>query len=84
MVCAGDSNGGKDSCQGDSGGPLICSDNGLSVLTGLVSFGYQCGLAKFPGVYTRMTSYLEWVKGTMESNDNNQVLENIIQGKLGT
>jgi secreted trypsin-like serine protease len=52
-----------DSCQGDSGGPLMSDvENERSVLLGIVSFGPRsCGLANFPGVYTKVSSYLEWI-----------------------
>ncbi|XP_078075459.1 granzyme K-like [Mustelus asterias] len=58
MLCAGDSKGGKDACQGDSGGPLICEDE----LQGIVSFGIKCGLRYKPGIYTRVTQYIEWIQ----------------------
>lgn len=50
MICAGYANGGKDACQGDSGGPL--TDNGTVV--GLVSWGVDCALAGYPGVYAHI------------------------------
>ncbi|XP_067841977.1 granzyme K-like [Heptranchias perlo] len=59
MLCAGDRKGGKDSCKGDSGGPLICNN----VLSGIVSHGTLCGLAKKPGIYTRLTEkYVQWIQ----------------------
>ena len=59
MLCAGVEEGGKDSCTGDSGGPFV-DDDGLQV--GIVSFGISCGLAEYPGVYTRVSNYVEWIK----------------------
>jgi len=53
MICAGHLEGGKDSCQGDSGGGLYCGN----LLTGVVSFGYECALPGIPGVYTNVASY---------------------------
>ena len=57
MVCAGYAQGGVDACQGDSGGPLVVGDT----LIGLVSFGDGCGRPGKPGVYTRVSSYVDQI-----------------------
>ncbi|KAF4078388.1 hypothetical protein AMELA_G00198730 [Ameiurus melas] len=63
MMCAGDLEGHVDSCQGDSGGPLVCKDaNGVSYVWGIVSWGENCGEAGFPGVYTKVAYYFEWIR----------------------
>ncbi|KAM3590791.1 uncharacterized protein V6R79_016785 [Siganus canaliculatus] len=63
MLCAGDLDGKVDSCQGDSGGPLVCQDElGVSYLWGIVSWGERCGHAGFPGVYTQVAHYFEWIR----------------------
>lgn len=55
-ICASDVN--KDACQGDSGGPLM-SDSGL--LIGVVSNGIGCAEEYFPGVYTDVSKYIDWI-----------------------
>ncbi|PSN46607.1 Venom serine protease Bi-VSP [Blattella germanica] len=61
QLCAGDPNGGKDACQGDSGGPLVVQNGGYHVLVGIVSSGIGCGSKAFPGVYSRVSSYVDWI-----------------------
>jgi trypsin len=61
MICAGDKRGGKDSCQGDSGGPLFL-EGGNNTLIGVVSYGRGCADASYPGVYTRVSHFVPFLK----------------------
>ncbi|XP_055540540.1 venom serine protease Bi-VSP-like [Wyeomyia smithii] len=71
VLCAGLPQGGKDSCQGDSGGPLMLpqrSSNGQYYyfnLIGIVSYGYECAKAGFPGVYVKVGPYIPWIESKL-------------------
>ena len=51
-------------CFGDDGGPLICQDTSSSsyILHGINSFGLGCGIAELPGVYTRVSKFVDWTE----------------------
>jgi len=73
MICAGLPQGGVDSCQGDSGGPLFSFDvvNGNDVpkeQIGIVSWGQGCALPGYPGVYTQVSYFLDWIQANDPKN----------------
>lgn len=63
MLCAGIKDGGKGQCSGDSGGPLTI--NGTQI--GVVSWSIKpCEVAPYPGVYTKVSHYIDWIKEKTE------------------
>lgn len=61
MICAGLDAGGKDSCQGDSGGPLLLGSGAKQTLAGVVSWGEGCARPKKYGVYSKVSSVIDWI-----------------------
>ena len=63
MIMAGYPDGGYDSCQGDSGGPMVvlAADGETFLQCGVVSWGYGCAEAGYPGVYARVSYFIDWI-----------------------
>uniref|UniRef100_A0A8D1UQL6 Peptidase S1 domain-containing protein n=1 Tax=Sus scrofa TaxID=9823 RepID=A0A8D1UQL6_PIG len=59
QMCVGDPRERKSAFLGDSGGPLVCG----RVAQGIVSYGNRQGTP--PAVFTRVSSFLPWIRRTM-------------------
>ncbi|XP_062122685.1 spaetzle-processing enzyme-like [Drosophila sulfurigaster albostrigata] len=71
QLCAGGKNN-VDTCRGDSGGPLMVLTNVAAeevfFVAGITSYGpIPCGLPGWPGVYTRVGHYVDWVIHNLEA-----------------
>lgn len=77
MICAG-SEQKIDSCQGDSGGGLVCDGQ----LAGIVSFGNGCADPKYPGIYTEVSNYVNWIyyakKSASSASSQSHVLGSLL------
>ena len=63
QLCSGDLSGQRDTCQGDSGSGLyIGRDHFHYTIDGIVSYGEQCASPMKPGIYTRVSSYVDWIR----------------------
>ena len=69
FFCAANATGGVDTCQGDSGGPLVCYSNSRGYVTGITSFGVGCNDDRYPGAYTNVANYREWILESQKSED---------------
>ncbi|KAJ8889045.1 hypothetical protein PR048_008539 [Dryococelus australis] len=55
----------KGACYGDSGGPLVVEESdGIKTQVGVVSGGYTLCEMGWPDVYTRVTSFMDWISTT--------------------
>lgn len=61
MICATQPTFGKGSCQGDSGGPLVVQTGTGIEQVGIVSWGIGCAETGYPGVFTRVAEFSEWL-----------------------
>ncbi|XP_037071092.1 proclotting enzyme-like [Pollicipes pollicipes] len=58
----------RDACRGDSGGPLMVQlPDGSYQLIGIISTGVGCGNANFPGIYTKVSSYIDWILDSLDA-----------------
>ncbi|XP_072456658.1 serine protease 33-like [Notamacropus eugenii] len=63
MLCAGSFRDRKAFCDGDSGGPLVCQLRERRwIQVGVVSFIRNCDDPFFPGVYSKVSSYVPWIR----------------------
>ncbi|KAJ2949705.1 hypothetical protein O0L34_g15637 [Tuta absoluta] len=72
QFCAGQMAGGVDSCQGDSGGPfqrkiplppqVARREGNMHHIVGVTSFGISCGKKELPGIYTKVSKFLDWIE----------------------
>ncbi|XP_051983917.1 vitamin K-dependent protein C-like isoform X2 [Xyrauchen texanus] len=61
MLCGGVLGQIKDSCEGDSGGPMMTMYHDTWFLIGLVSWGEGCGQKNKLGIYTKVSSFVDWI-----------------------
>uniref|UniRef100_A0A3B5LPN5 Peptidase S1 domain-containing protein n=1 Tax=Xiphophorus couchianus TaxID=32473 RepID=A0A3B5LPN5_9TELE len=71
MLCAGDPKGKKNPCDGDYGDPLMCRTARGFVQVGIMSYGSPngCEVAGFPSIYTRVSSFMGYIKDRMKQLD---------------
>lgn len=57
MFCTHDFDAQIDACTGDDGGAYASGN----FIYGIISWAYRCANSKFPRVYTRVPSYIDWI-----------------------
>lgn len=62
----GNSSENVDTCHGDSGGPLY--DNKTNTLLGITSWGKDCADTYYPGIYTYVPYYYDWILDKINNN----------------
>ena len=67
-LCAGYTSGGVDTCQGDSGGPMVKNVSGVWRQVGIVSYGYGCARAGYPGVYSEVQAFANSIRSRISAS----------------
>ena len=67
-ILVGAIDGGMDSCQGDSGGPVAVRNVQDTdwLLMGITSWGSGCAQPGRPGVYTKVSNYINWINNNTD------------------
>lgn len=60
--------GGVDSCFGDSGGPAVLNGK----LIGIVMGGDGCARPGYPGIYTKISAFYDWIMKNMGHSKNHE------------
>ncbi|KPJ19905.1 Serine protease snake [Papilio machaon] len=90
QICAGHMSGGIDACQGDSGGPLhiklqmpidIKFNWRMHYVVGVTSFGYGCALANTPGVFSKVSYFIDWIENIIWKEEVNVTLKENVKSK---
>ncbi|CAF1379158.1 unnamed protein product [Adineta steineri] len=73
QFCAGSYNGEQDACLGDSGGPILYWTGDYWEQQGIVGYNFDCGRPGYPGIYTRLSYYWQWMEDIL--NGTNEHVE---------
>ena len=46
------------------------NENEIATLVGIVSFGFDCADPNYPGIYTKIASYYDWIISNMKHEYN--------------
>ena len=49
----------------------MCYHENHWVQVGIVSFGYQCGDVRYPGIYTNVNYFYDWMSTVMSEDSYN-------------
>ncbi|XP_015114219.1 uncharacterized protein LOC107039221 [Diachasma alloeum] len=77
QICTGPIGGNQSTCSGDSGGPLVQFNADLKPeQVGIVSWGtFPCGTAGTPAVYTRVSSYIDWIQDKIKRENEDESID---------